>query len=51
MKRIVLGLVAVAAAGALAAPASGHVYTQSCYYETFPYPCRVCVHEGPLSTC
>ena len=50
MKRLVLGLSAVAAAAALAAPASAGVRVQYCY-ATAIYPCGVCVEEKLVYKC
>ena len=50
MKRIVLGLAALAAVAATAAPASAHAYVKYCY-ATARYPCGICVEEASLYTC
>lgn len=50
MKRIALGIAALAALAATAAPASAHYEVKYCY-ATFIYPCNVCVAEGPVSKC
>jgi hypothetical protein len=49
-KRIVLGLAALAAVAATAAPASAHVTIKYCM-PTNPYPCGVCITEGPVDDC
>lgn len=49
MKRIVLGLAALGAVAATAAPASAGVYVDYCY-RTIVYPCAVCF-DGPVWTC
>ena len=49
-KRIVLGLTAAAAGVALSTPASAHVSIKYCM-PTNPFPCGVCVTEGPVDEC
>lgn len=50
MKRLLLGVAAVAAVVTTAAPASGHVTVEECY-ATVVIPCGVCVSEGPVNEC
>lgn len=50
MKRTLLGLAAVAFAATMATPASAHLTIKYCM-PTNPYPCGVCVHEGPVEEC
>lgn len=49
-KRFVLGLAGLAVVAATAAPASAHVRIKYCM-PTNPFPCGVCVEEGPVDEC
>lgn len=50
MKRLALGVAALALAAAFAPPASAHAYVKWCM-PTAPHPCGICAEEAGVSKC